>query len=1442
MSHSFAGCDLGKSSISLAIFRRSPEGEATLVLTECVPHGGRPFALFEQLYDRHALSECAALGVCGIYSGELKEPALCLPEDACLSATLDWLPSAPETLNLVSVGGRGYRVLARRPCTERGSGGRCELESLENDKCSSGTGENMQKIAGRFGLSMQEADELALSARGSIPITARCSVFAKSEMTHHANEGAEAADLFAGYFSSVAQNAHALLARVRGQGPVWLIGGVARSEAFRQALARHAGLDVVRPSRYLCFEAMGAALLAAEGRERRALPGEAPALINIRPRRFKVLEPADSFRDRVTLMSAPATAAAWDQAPVVLGLDLGSTGAKAALTDLATGELLVDLYDRTRGNPVAAAQQLVERLLSRGRPDLRAVGVTGSGRQAVATVLRAALAGSPRVVVHNEIVAHATAAMRCDERRGEDLSVVEIGGQDAKYIRISGGRIVESDMNQACSAGTGSFLEEQAAFYEVHDIEQVARLARQARRPPDLGQMCTVYVADAAAQAQREGFELGDILAGFQYSIIHNYLHRVMGQRTLARQVFFQGKPAENASLAWTLAAISGRQITVPPNPGAMGAWGVGLVAAEQLGAGALDAAEPLDLDPFLGASIEASSTFTCKDEQCQTVCPIQRTVVRVGEARRTTLSGGECPKFEESTRDQSKLPKDAPDPFAQRAALLAGLERQVPGALEVAIPQVGALAGHLPFVATLARGLGLSVRLLRPARDSLAAGEQLCNSFDSCGPVKVTHAVCDAELSHLLFPKITHVSDLRGPGGHTCVTEQAMPELVQQALAARGRAVTVLRPLLPLTDLDAPAVLDAAAQLADQLGLDRALAAPAVKAAAAAQRDHEQKLLELGRQAVEYARQNNAPAVLVCGSLHVIHDAGLNGTIPRLLRQSGAVAVPADCYPTDPGTEPMPKIYFGDANRSLRAAVCARRRQDAFPLMIASFGCGPASFTEQVFSALLTGFPHTVLESDGHGGTAGFVTRIQAFLQSARRYRDGAVASSAETEEIGALAHVQSAVHRGPYLDRFVRYLFMSSVDYLGDVFASVYRAEGYDAVAAPPLCEETTARGKGDCSGKECLSYQLIWGAFRAYLEDNPSPRETRLVQIAGQMCRAGLFPIKDRISLERMGLDKAVTVTSLRMAGGSSVSVRIWWGMVAVDVLRQLYLYHLAVEPEPGAAERLYREYGDAVIRMLERPTRSRLPLAALARTDRQFLRLLALLDRAAADFARMEHGRPDHRRLPVVYLSGDQLTKGNDHAAGGMLQFLGSRGVRVVFEPTCDFLEFMADLHPAQVFGRGAGGLNVLGQRLVMSTVRNTIYRRMRQQHPWLPMPAVKEALARTPELLHPGTNGGSAFAVGNVLHQWDSGAYDGVLITACWGCDNGLIEESLLRRRKEIPCHFFYDDGTPMDEQRLASFAFRLHRDMAGAARAPRGTPPTGLDGLAWRVRQMLQRV
>jgi len=523
-------------------------------------------------------------------------------------------------------------------------------------------------------------------------------------------------------------------------------------------------------------------------------------------------------------------------------------------------------------------------------------------------------------------------------------------------------------------------------------------------------------------------------------------------------------------------------------------------------------------------------------------------------------------------------------------------------------------------------------------------------------------------------------------------------------------------------------------------------------------------------------------------------------------------MAIPMDAYPVDPDTPEMAKVYWADANRSVRAAATARARGDAFPLMLSSFGCGPASFTEHTFQTLLEGHPHTLLESDGHGGAAGYITRIQAFLHSVEQFRNADTPADGDLEKVAS--YVGPTPRTGPYMDRGVRYVFLSGPDYLGDLFAAVYRAHGYDAHAAPPMTHENLAIGRQNCSGKECISYQLIWGAFREYLDENPTDKPIRLMQIAGQMCRGGMFAPKDRLAVAQLGLEDRVSVAPIRIAGGVAMSTSTWIGLTALDILRQLCLYHAPVESEPGQAETLYRHHSERAIRLFEQPMRG--GLMAAAAMARQWRATGRLLDDAARDFAELEAQGNGNGALRTVFVSGDALTKGNDFANAGVFRHLATRGIRAVPEPIGDFLEFLAIDHPHLFFGRNAGRSTRATYLPSMALIRNQLYGRVRRLHPWLPVPDVRAALERAHPILDRVTNGGSVLAVGSVLHHMDNHPFDGLVMTSCWGCDNGLIEESLLRHQRQIPTLFFYDDAMPLDTRRVDSFAFRLRRAPARA--------------------------
>ncbi|MCU0259029.1 MAG: acyl-CoA dehydratase activase-related protein, partial [Solirubrobacteraceae bacterium] len=892
-------------------------------------------------------------------------------------------------MTVVRIGGGGYSVLARDAAAR--------FTYEPNERCSAGTGQTVEGLCSRLGRTLDEAVALAEAADDSLTVTSRCAVFAKSELTHYANQGASHERLFRGVFEGIARNVHALYDRTRPGGagaasPVLLIGHGATIAPIAREFARLAGAGVrVEVAEHAgAFEAIGALLYAAHAEPipGAAWPPQPEELARAGGGRLRTLPPAAAGPGSVVRLEAPPSVPS-AVGPAVLGLDLGSTGSKAALLDLASGAVLADVYRRTDGNPVEAAQRLVAAVLEASTAPVVAVGLTGSGRDAAAAVFRAAYPeAGPRLTVLNEIVAHATAAVRDDPDGGRSLSIVEIGGQDAKFINVREGRVVDSDMNRVCSAGTGSFLEEQAEAFGLDDITLLGDLAARSAGAPDLGQTCTVFVADVAAEALAQGFTREDIFAGLQYSVVRNYCGRVKGDRPLLETVFFQGKPATSLSLARTLAAVTGRAVVVPADPGAMGAIGVALLAAERLGAGAREA---LDLGVVLGAAVVERHERRCGEPSCGNLCRLEVAEVEVAGERRRVVSGGSCPKYDHLGAVGEKLAKDAPRPFRERRELLARLSEDVApdpagplAGVRVGLPAAHYLLDLAPFFAAFFAALGATPVLLTVRPATLATGDRACAAPGVCAPAKILHGLAaDADVDVLFAPKIINLRPPNGgTGTSTCPVAQGAPDMVADALAAAGAAVRVLRPALfrhEETTLDSSAFWRELVAMVR--GLEPATESTTGSAAAAGlrliravrrawhaglahQARFEKGLAAIGRRAVDHAAAAGRPVIVVCGETHVIHEPLLDCGVGEIAAANGALAVPVDCYPVPAAVPGLARVHWASAGQMLRALAAGRAAGDAFPLLVGAYGCGPNSFIEHLFNDLGEGRPYALLES----------------------------------------------------------------------------------------------------------------------------------------------------------------------------------------------------------------------------------------------------------------------------------------------------------------------------------------------------------------------------------------------------------------------------------------------------------------------------------------------
>ncbi len=254
-----------------------------------------------------------------------------------------------------------------------------------------------------------------------------------------------------------------------------------------------------------------------------------------------------------------------------LGIDVGSVTVNFACLD-ADGAVLAALTEPTQGRPIEAIQGGLAHLEAResGLRRVKAVGVTGSGRH-----LGAAVVGAD--VVKNEITAHYVGAARFvpDAR-----TIIEIGGQDSKIIVIDDGMLADFAMNTACAAGTGSFLDQQAARLNI-PIEDFGRLARQARSPVRISGTCTVFAEADMIHKQQAGAAAEDLIAGLCDAIVRNYLHNVARGKAIRPVVVFQGGVAGNVGVRDAFGRALDSDVVVPPHHDAIGAIGAAILAGE---------------------------------------------------------------------------------------------------------------------------------------------------------------------------------------------------------------------------------------------------------------------------------------------------------------------------------------------------------------------------------------------------------------------------------------------------------------------------------------------------------------------------------------------------------------------------------------------------------------------------------------------------------------------------------------------------------------------------------------------------------------------------------------------------------------------------------------------------------------------------------------------
>lgn len=947
----------------------------------------------------------------------------------------------PEIRTVFEIGGESSKFILLSPHKENSGFGnpgsllaaRGILDYSTSGECAAGTGAFLDQQASRLKYRVEEIGQVVAGAKCAARIAGRCSVFAKSDMIHAQQKGYGTDEVLKGLCEAVARNFKSNIVRGRKViPPAALIGAVSQNSGVVQALAdafRLAPGAIFVPELYAWLGALGCALLEREEAERgatRQAKGRDVSRGNGRSAIERAsIEPLSLqnvllLRDHPEASRTEALPEGQARTRAYLGIDIGSVSTNLAVLD-EEGRLLHEIYLRTVGRPIEVVHegmQEIDRVLG-SRIEICGVGTTGSGRELIGELVGAD-------TVNDEITAHKTGAIYVHDRLvrnhaksngdapgiadgiGGVDTIFEIGGQDAKFISIDHGVVVDFAMNEACAAGTGSFLEEQAERLGIQIKDEFAARALGSKCPARLGERCTVFMErDVTAWMQR-GTSVDDLAAGLAYSVALNYLNRVVRGRKIGEVIYFQGGTAYNDAVAAAFSQLLGKRIIVPPHNGVIGAIGMALIAQEvtrtrervrERTLAAADGGQLIEsrsISTFRGFDLNRARfetrDFVCK--ACSNYCDMKEVTVD----GRKTYWGDKCSdKFRKRARtDRKPVIEDLlllRDKLSQEGYDETAAKRRT-GKVRIGIPQAMFYYDRFPFWRCYLEALGFQVVLSGPTDQQMARRGVELATAEPCFPVQIAHGHVhallreDADRDPVDFVFLPNVMDMEAPdspvASYLCPWNQTLPFVIRSAPEFLERASTFLAPTVYFR-LGPRHVKDQLANYFERLGVSRKQSDRAVDAAYAAQSKFNAQLLEEGRKACAALDETGEPAILLVGRAYNLYDRGGNCDIPRKLRDLyGVNVLPLDFLPLDDqGVDDLhPNMFWNSGRRILSAGRFARKHPKFHIIYLTNFKCGPDSFVKH-FLREVANAPFLVLQFDGHGNDAGYLTRCEAYLDS---------------------------------------------------------------------------------------------------------------------------------------------------------------------------------------------------------------------------------------------------------------------------------------------------------------------------------------------------------------------------------------------------------------------------------------------------------------------------
>lgn len=1330
------GIDVGSTTAKLVLL----DGDSQILRLDSESNTTSPKAAVSTLLDRLEpvvkFDEITMAGVTGSGQATIIQDLDWNQYSSSLAIASGILSNYPDAATIIQIGGQSSLII------ELENGLNSPWKVVSNPLCAAGTGRFLEQQAYRLGINLEDLAEMALQCEETPPrIAARCSVFAKTDLIHLQQKGVSVPAMLYSLCESIARMVVSLKKGTLAE-PIYFVGGVAANRAIAKAisdvLSMRNGHDVQIgvPDNHLHIQALGAALLARDsGKHSRVEPlsssddkqefYEMPALEKI-----PVQEPgkAHSIREACTGF---------------LGVDVGSTSTKAVILDESRKKVLAKSYLMTEGRPIDAVRKVFSNLLRDGadKVQIGGVGVTGSGRYLVGSFIGAD-------VVKNEITAQTRAAADIDP----EADIIELGGQDSKLVIKRNGVVVDYQMNRACAAGTGSFIDELADLLGVSAKNgQFADLAFEAPHTIDLGTRCAAFMDQAVSSVQRQGVPVEVITASLSNSIAKNYLSKLVGTRKLGQKIILTGAVFYNEAVTAAFQQqLIDKTLIVAEHREVSGAMGAALLAASAMSG---LKSNFKGFENTVGREVNLSP-FVCN--VCDNNCTITQMKV---PGEKTTYFGSRCDLYDAKAGDSRVTTL-----FEKREELLFRDYKKGEGSgPKVGIPRALLINDLAPLLIGFLNALDARVVFSSITTKKIIEQSVELSYSDSCFPLKLLHghaAVLD-DVDFILYPSALRLAKSGGEEDqkYACPLVQASPYILRTALNLDGRFI------IPSFDFSQgnKDVVKSLTDAAVQMGYGRKEGRKAAVAAIEAQHRFHVDQEALGERTLQELRESDKLGVVLFARSYMSQDSGANLGIAAKLAQLGVTPIPMDFLPLD-SVNPKDysdRPYWYYETKQIAASDLTAKDPQLFGLVLTNFGCGPNSFILRLVEDIMGSKPLGQLEIDEHAAEAGIVTRLEAFVDTIMGF-----------SKSDAKPHSNNGIYRAAStVTDSTRKLLIPRMAPQAEVLAAALEACGADVEILPEPDERSLMYADRVTTGTECLPFRVTLGSFMKACYENGANSSNSVGLMAGAYgpCRLGKYAIEQTRILKEIGADLPIYVSvsnngyrDLNIESG--VERLAWRGLIAVDQLDRLVWRTRPYEIEDGSTDRCYAEYFGRIVDRVRKKE-------SLENVVREMTtRFESLID-------------PDIPRKPRVGINGEIFLRANQFSNNDLARACELAGLEVVVSPIAEWFKFTTHRNLEDALK------NRELKKIVGSYIRKKIQERDEQSVVKIcstlcgeSEPSTSELLSLAGPLISPLCRGGEAIlSVASGIHWMQNAEFAGVISVMPHGCMPGGIVSAMSER-------------------------------------------------------------